>query len=251
MTELSFPIDGLDSPCLFFQNDASRRLFVFLPSVRSKPIYPYYPRINWATQFAATCNVLYVADPFQDMPFCQKEGGSWFVSPQGHSVLPQLGDWIASLARDRNCTEIVLYGSSMGGYAGIVLSHYVGPCRVFAECPQLYLDRHPGSRDVVNKACGGVLRNVPTPLEALLAASADSIFNIVLSLHDHHYETHTLPFLVELKMQPAAAVVNVVLYSNNDYAKGHVALSFEDAWKLVQAQLPMLSDVSKQRSLTR
>ncbi|MCB8776052.1 hypothetical protein LJE17_00755 [Planktothrix agardhii 1031] len=85
----------------FYENTHSKQLIVFLPSVRAKKIYPYYPRIGWSESLNKDFNLLYIADPFQDMEIYQEAGGSWFICPEGKSVLPDLALKINEFVKNR------------------------------------------------------------------------------------------------------------------------------------------------------
>jgi hypothetical protein len=66
---------------------------IFMPSVipEGKKLYPYYPRISWR-QKLLDIDTLYIADPFQHLDEYQETGGSWFISPDGVSVLPSIAE---------------------------------------------------------------------------------------------------------------------------------------------------------------
>lgn len=132
----------------FHRSECSKTLLVFLPSVNGRGVYPYYPRHSWASILVKWFNILYISDPYQPLPQYKESGGSWFISPDGEMTLPVLAKKIENFADAIDANNIVFYGSSMGGYAAIVLGSMVKGGKVVAECPQLYLEKHPGSRFV-------------------------------------------------------------------------------------------------------
>ena len=99
-------------------------LIVFLPSVRSKKIYPYYPRISWKSSLPGY-DTLYLADPFQEFDGYQEAGGSWFIRPDGNSDLPRIASILDAWITKSCYSKVIFYGSSMGGYAALVLASLI------------------------------------------------------------------------------------------------------------------------------
>lgn len=216
-----------------FLNPSSRKAIFFLPSVRSKPIYPYYPRISWANELSPLYNVFYVADPYQNDAIYTASGGSWFISPDGKSCLKELSECIKRTCLKNNIDDILFYGSSMGGYASLCLSMMHNGSKAISECPQLYLEKHPGSRHVLNTS--GLSASTYAPLSFYdSSCKADSI-NLVCSIHDRHYDTHVIPFIKECMDKTIANNLNVKLFSSEDYPHGHVALNKPDAIDMIHA----------------
>lgn len=106
----------------FFENKKSQKMIVFFPSMRSKnvrenpPHGGYFPRISWRGEFQKNYNVLYIADPFEDHPLYKEIGGSWFISPEGETMIPCLAECLKEVMQELNLNKIVMWGSSMGGY---------------------------------------------------------------------------------------------------------------------------------------
>lgn len=222
-------------PFRFFDN-GSENLICFLPAVRSKPIYPYFPRINWAEKLREF-DCLYLSDPFQNEAPYQGAGGSWFISQNGVSVLGEISEILSRFFDEKKYRNIIFYGSSMGGYAAIVLGA-MRPCSyVIAECPQLYLEKHPGSLEVLNKFCDVEKRQaLPSAAEMLKTASNNTVV-ITLNIYDHHLIDHAWPLMAGLrgiKDELSLKKLDVRVYMDNAYAKGHTALKFEDASRLIQ-----------------
>lgn len=220
---------------LFFRSKGSSSLLVFLPSVNGKGVYPYYPRQSWALELVDRYNVLYVSDPYQLLPQYRNVGGSWFISPDGRSTIDELARRMVAIKGDMDVGDIIFYGSSMGGYAAVVLSALVGG-KAVAECPQIYLRKHPGSRFV----CENVLSaDIPVetvePLWYLRHGRALHV-RLVCSVYDPHYSLHVLPFVEDVKRVSEDVVGGVMLnaYMSTDYGKGHVALKKNDALRVIE-----------------
>lgn len=226
-------LKNLGFPYKFISND-SKNIICFLPSVRSKDIYPYYPRINWGSKYTQF-DTLYLADPFQEMESYQAAGGSWFISPDGESRLPHISRVLSDFFEEKGYRNILFYGSSMGGYAGLVLGSMLPGSFVISECPQIYLDKHPGSKDVLAKHCQEhQLSELPNLLD-LIKQARDVRFVVIVNGHDHHLATHVLPFQSEiLRLNDFDfAALEFRTYLNGNYARGHTALSYDDAAKII------------------
>jgi hypothetical protein len=223
----------------FFQSEDkdSKKLLVMLPAVNNSNNFPYFPRISWGPELSKKYHVLYVSDPYQHHPCYSSVGGSWFISPDGVPSLVALADKINSLKTHHGLDDVLFYGSSMGGYAAIVLSSYFKGSKAVAECPQLYLNKHPGSRFVTEKI---LKRDITlSEIEPLYYIKKDHACNlkIICSIFDHHYSQHVLPFVEELKSfdNTLNMKLQVSLYMNIDYKKGHVALNKADAFKVIES----------------
>ncbi|WP_429141265.1 hypothetical protein [Aeromonas hydrophila] len=216
-----------------FINPRSNRAIFFLPSVRSKPIYPYYPRISWANELNSYYNVFYIADPYQNEDVYKDSGGSWFISPSGVSCLNELSSFIKDLCVKHALDEILFYGSSMGGYASICLSMMHNNSMAISECPQLFLDKHPGSRHVLNT--NNILSSTYAPLSFYDETCKPNSIKMVCSIHDRHYQTHVLPFIEEVKDKSIAISFSIHLFSSEKYPTGHVALNKDDAINMIHS----------------
>lgn len=227
----------------FYENTHSKQLIVFLPSVRAKKIYPYYPRIGWSESLNKDFNLLYIADPFQDMEIYQEAGGSWFICPEGKSVLPDLALKINEFVKNQNFADVYFYGSSMGGYAAIILSILTPRSIAFAECPQIYLEKHPGSINVIQKT--GAMKSddlIPESIDLILninkSERIDFDINIILNIHDPHVETHILPFIKDIKKDVTKKIkLQVLFYDFKDHGQGHIALNFNLAQELIFSKI--------------
>ncbi len=219
---------------LFYENKDSKKLLVFLPSVNGRGDYPYYPRISWGRELAKKYNVLYLSDPYQNNSLYETPMGSWFISPQGKSTIKEIADKVNLLVNRFEIEQVVFYGSSMGGYAALMISALVENSNSIAECPQLYLIKHPGSRYV----CQEILdKNIDLSLiEPLsqLKNGRQGLQRIICSVFDAHYKQHIIPFLEDIRNQELDINLSISLYSNQNYSKGHVALNKKDAFSEIE-----------------
>ncbi|VEE15387.1 hypothetical protein [Ectopseudomonas mendocina] len=223
---------GRKIPFEFFGCDGSDVLVVFLPSVRNKDIYPYYPRISWGREFSKFWNVLYLADPYQNDPAYSKAGGSWYIDRSGRSCLAEVSSCVRELCAVRGFKKVLFYGSSMGGFAALLLALLTENSSAISECPQIFLQKHPASRVVVEDFVGEDV-SLYEPLHYLKNCTHRANVKIVCSLHDSHYRIHLLPFLDVLEKERCDIELDVLIYSRERYKKGHVALDKGDAFSLI------------------
>lgn len=235
---ISKDISFEEFPYKFIRNENSKKLLVFLPAVNSKDIYPYYPRVSWGKELSEKCNVLYIADPFQHLPEYKEPMGSWFVSPEGNFVLPKLARLIKDFSLLIDVEDVIFYGSSMGGFAAIVLSSLIEGSTAIAECPQLLLDKHPGSKYVIEN----IIDSESLPLfnvENYLTASKANKVKIICSYYDRHYFNHILPFFDNLIKSKFKSNTKISFhgYLDSSYNDGHVSLRKDDAYLVIDAEL--------------
>lgn len=224
-----------------FRNQDSKKLVVFLPPVNNKNFYPYYARISWAPELAAKVNVLYVSDPYQPLEKYKEPKGSWFISPDGESALPLIAEKIADFSKNNEIDEVLFYGSSMGGYSAIILSSLLQNSSAVAECPQLFLKKHPGSRYVTeNIAPHGFDESLFEPF-FFIKKGYSKYIEISCSIYDRHYRNHVLPFvrLLELEGEIISTKIDINFFSDTNYKKGHVARFKEEAFTSINRILKL------------
>lgn len=203
--------------------------------MNGKGTYPYFPRISWAEELKLH-NILYISDPYQPFSQYKTPMGSWFISPDGELTLNFLAEKIKKFIEQINVDNVIFYGSSMGGYAAIILSSLVHGSKSIAECPQLYLSKHPGSRFV----CENILnKNVHVediePLNFLKKNSPKHL-RIICSMFDRHHSQHIIPFMNDIQNHLIDGCTNISFSSYIDlsYTKGHVALKKDDALRVIR-----------------
>ena len=230
-------IDLVSKYCenLFFRSPGSDVLLVFLPSVNGKSVYPYFPRKSWADALAKKYNVLYISDPYQPLPQYKESMGSWFISPDGKLTLEVLAKALVEVKKNIGAREIVLYGSSMGGYAALILASLIDGSKAIAECPQIYLKNHPGSRYVCEKLLDPSISFESKEPLAYLQSGGEAHLRIICSMFDSHYSQHVLPFIkdIEEKFDELSCSVTLYAYMNAEYKRGHVAMSKKDACNVI------------------
>lgn len=147
--------------------------------------------------------------------------------------MPAIAEWIKDIAAKNKIKKIVFYGSSMGGYGSLVLGCLIPGSISFAECPQIFLEKHPGSSSVLRNL-GLETKASDYSVESFLKFRKNTTFNIIVSAHDHHLKDHVLPFAsIIVNQSNNQADVNFTIYSRQNYKNGHVALDFSDASVLI------------------
>lgn len=215
-------------------------LCVFLPSGRLPNSISVYPRLGWRKKLP-DLDLLYLADPFQEVEEFQSIGGSWFISPAGDSALPSIAKTLGEYITKNGYRKAIFYGSSMGAYGAIILGNLIPGSSVIAECPQLYLEKHANSRKILDCFCTAEQRqDLPNAVSALLDDASGSSFTIVANAFDHeHLDGHILPLLdlLRARPEPFKSQVNFVFYVNDVYPRNHSALQVDDVLYLIkQAQ---------------
>jgi hypothetical protein len=127
-------------------------LCIFLPSGRAPNAISTYPRLGWKKRLSGL-DILYLADPYQNVEEFKAIGGSWFISREGDSILPVFAEVLNRFIAKSGYRRTILYGSSMGGYAAIILGCWIDNSHAIAECPQIFLDKYPVSNGVITRFC--------------------------------------------------------------------------------------------------
>ena len=209
-----------------------RELVVFLPAARTNPLgsEPYYVRLGWAERLPGF-DCLYIADPFERETDALGLAGSWFVDAEGQSALPALAAAISAHAETGGYERVTIYGSSMGGYGALVLGYLMPGVRVISECPQIYLDRYPASQAILERYAGGTHpANIRTLHDYVCGTSTTSTMHILVSMHDRsHLGAHVASLMTATRGAPRDLALEVTVFALPGYARGHVALRFEDA----------------------
>ncbi|WP_284986951.1 prolyl oligopeptidase family serine peptidase [Arthrobacter sp. fls2-241-R2A-172] len=121
-----------------------KKLLCFLPSAQRKdapPQAPFYPRWSWASGFPEW-DVLSLSDPMLNSS--PDLAASWFASSE-EDIVSELAAFIKEFCERRgiNIADVVLYGSSMGGYGALMIAAELKVARAVAEVPQLDLLQYP------------------------------------------------------------------------------------------------------------
>lgn len=210
-----------------YNNDT---IIIFLPSVRKKNIYPFYPRQSWKNDLKNKYDLLFLSDPYQNMDDYQTSGGSWYINTSGKSFIYELAQMINDFVTNKGYKNLIFYGSSMGGYTAICLAFLCENSIAIAECPQTILEKHSGSSYVLNKFN---VTECLDPISFFRKESQPKSVSIACSIYDHHLDSHVMPFIKNIKKLDFDFSLSTHLFSSNAYANGHVALNKEDAITLI------------------
>lgn len=224
----------LDFPYEFYQRGRDA-LIVFFPSVRMRKIYPCYSRIKWADDLSCA-DLLYLADPFQELPEYQESGGSWYIDTDGNSQIETIARKLSPLLDEYK--NILFYGSSMGGYLALNFSKYFKNVSVIAECPQIFLDNYRLAKELVNRICTPEQKKLlPYTADALLTEHNNLVY-LYVNRWDHHFLKHIEPLMEVLEKKCSdseqANKVYVTQYFNSSYKREHTAFQKDDALPIIK-----------------
>ncbi|MFJ4168478.1 hypothetical protein ACIPY3_03100 [Paenarthrobacter sp. NPDC089714] len=130
---------------------APTKLLCFLPSAQRKdapPQAPFYPRWSWAAGFPGW-DVLSLSDPMLNS--APELAASWFASSE-EDIVSELAAFIREFCDRRGISvaDVVLYGSSMGGFGALMVAAELKVARAVAEVPQLDLLLYPDKDALVD-----------------------------------------------------------------------------------------------------
>ena len=235
----------------------SERLVVFFSSVYIGKNHPYYPRISWANSLTEDC--IFISDPLQypegqdtcglsehfkdeltpeKIKAYQVAGGSWFINPNGQSMVGDYVDSLRALITEKKYKKIIFYGSSMGGYLALLFARYFKDVHVIAECPQIKLLDFQPSADLL-AALSPSPKKLPLPaIDATFLRSNRNSFHLIVHLLDGHIETQIHPLIKRYQQYRKAGKecqkIDISYYGNAKYVKEHAALRMEDAIPIIQ-----------------
>lgn len=159
--DYNFHVDDIDFNFKIHRLDCIQNgVVIFMPSAKSeiyRSLYPYYPRHKWANSLKKYC-VIYVGDPC-DKLVSDFSPGSWFFHRE-ISLIPALKNLLQNFIGSSN-KNILVYGSSMGGYGALLLGQLIRAKYVIAECPQIDLYKYHPFRQLLNGYIGDGVLNSP------------------------------------------------------------------------------------------
>lgn len=226
-------------------------LVVYLPSAQStkEQMFPYFSRWKWYT--VDDMSMMAVSDP--TLALSSKMLGGWFQGASDSDQIAVVARHIAAFARSLGLesNQIVFAGSSMGGFAAMMLACELRGSAAYVEIPQIdfraYKPLEP--RQLVARHCYGVedLASVPTcyakrlsAIEAFKSARyVPPIYYLQRPSDTHHWDKHFLPFqefLFEAHKDASMTICEVLLDIYEDGEKsGHVALQKDEAIPRIRA----------------
>lgn len=114
----------------------SNKLIVFFSGLRPRTnsLTTFYNRITWVDDFEHSC--LFVSDP--TMLFDSSLRGGYYQGTDKWFGVEYCAEIISKIATMLNITEnnVLLYGSSQGGFAALAIHAFLTRTKVLAESPQ-------------------------------------------------------------------------------------------------------------------
>jgi len=192
------------------------------------------PRFEWLRTLSATeYSSLYFSDATlrldQDLKL------SWYMGWREVDLFPVMARWVLKAKSAVGASQVVILGSSGGGYAALQLATYVPGSLAIPFNPQTRLNKYEvlGSRKVQGLFVDRVMPHLAPKGFAALEQTEDwtmelgdrasvirrylnQVDNFVLyaqNLNDeHHYTSHYLPFMRAIEGSPNVARVSSHLY---------------------------------------
>lgn len=181
-------------------------IVVVMPSVGRNHI-PKFSRHSWKNDFEDFCFIA-VADP--ELIFHEDNeqiNGTWFLTKRkGYmSWLDLLAKYLENLIKkfcNGDKVPIVFCGSSMGGYAALVMSTYFESSVALSECPQTVLLDYKHSRiaiDSLQLSESNTFIDLRTLFSETKLKPAGKIFCALSDLH--HIKYHVQPLIEFISQQ--------------------------------------------------
>ncbi|MDH1336344.1 hypothetical protein N5D77_19705 [Comamonas thiooxydans] len=122
----------------------AKKLICLLPSAQpqsSAQINPIFHRWSWAYQFR-DCHVICVSDPalyYSDIH------ASWFIGKGKIDLVNEIAVFLKEILERIGFSEdqVILYGSSMGGFGALMIASHLRGALAIAEVPQIDLRKYP------------------------------------------------------------------------------------------------------------
>ena len=197
-------------PVLYYPNK-EKFLYVMLTAAvnRKKMVLPVFNRWTWAQKGLFPGEILCIADPTIGQHDELNLG--WYIGNQLHDPIDALANFITKFADSKEIDNknIVIWGSSAGGFAALALSAKIeGSIAVAINAQTDALSYHiPGQVKLIREVCFGDLPESDIrsrfPLRVDMSKTWEAVQNsrVVLIqniLDEHHYMDHFLPFWASL-----------------------------------------------------
>lgn len=135
---------GYHVNCFAHLVENSEHLICVLPSaqVAMQPIKnPIFHRWSWYKNFPNT-SFIALSDPAL---YKAELHGTWFISNDKVDLIRLLADFICCLTHKLkiDSSKVILYGSSMGGFGGLMIASHIPRAIAVVEVPQLNLGYYP------------------------------------------------------------------------------------------------------------
>lgn len=237
--EISFKeiVDDYEFSSYLYQKKNAKKLFIILNGAldQDRTSSNIYHRWSWNNLFDGS--VLYIADPTL---FKYKEVNlAWYIGDKDNQFHEFIKDFILKIAKklDVNLSQIVLYGSSGGGFAALKLAGMIGNgALAVAVNPQVKVFNY--KKEYVDKylhICWSKMdvkkiqaRNEFDSLKSIQNSSCRVLF--IQNLEDKfHYINHFIPFLEKFNIFSPDPKLSIekqnsrIRYMIYDHPSGHAA----------------------------
>ncbi|WP_155293191.1 hypothetical protein [Comamonas testosteroni] len=238
---------NIEIPSIFYAG-SEPNLFVILPSAvtRSAVTLPFFNRFTWAAKNLFPGNVLCISDP--TLNCSEKLSIGWCKGNENYNLPNLIADFIKEVAdtlgiESRN---IVLWGSSAGGYSSLEISELIGDCTAVAINPQTNINIYENQDQVklLKVLCFPNLSEENPDSFKVEKTSKANVKRIIIQnrLDTHHYENHFPAIATEISENYKEIELGWNSKGNThififDDPKGHVAETEEMAKQAIDIAL--------------
>lgn len=219
----SYKIGSLQFDYLYKPTDVAKlrsRLVVFFSGAidRERHHPPVFQRWTWASRFDA--NVVYLSDPGLHLSDKLKIG--WYFGTAQENAISEYSILISELSKRLEIEQknIILYGSSAGGFAALQALRYLPNCAAIAINPQTRLSEYRRSLyEAFLKICIGdeVSESMRSRLDLLTNVSDFRSSRIILAQNTFdkfHLDNHFTPFVESLRREDSAKYLQTLMFEN-------------------------------------
>lgn len=140
-------LDGIRYDSLWQPRNNAKQLYVFFSGDANREKYtpPVFQRWKWAKRFPAAC--LFISDP--TLACHEKLGLAWYCGTQTFDPMSTIARIIDSVARRMgiSASQVVLYGSSGGGFAALRMLSQNSEYSAVSINPQVIISRYRKQAD--------------------------------------------------------------------------------------------------------
>ena len=202
-TDVNVVYDDINIPIRFIRKPGAEKLFVLLNgAVRreaQQKYYPYFARISWDERFEGHCLYIYYAS----LDLKDNYVLGWYRGSTQNPYHDKYVNFIKSILKilKLNNRDLILYGSSGGGFASLKLAESIVGATAVAINPQTDISKYEVEAAVenLNNTFDIDENKAATIIDYSKFTPDGSRMIIVQNLEDtHHYDVHFKPLWSKL-----------------------------------------------------
>ncbi|GHA01210.1 hypothetical protein DC083_03430 [Ignatzschineria ureiclastica] len=215
----------------FYKKGTSSKLTVLLNGAvgdRKKVILPVFQRYSWASEIED--HVLNINDPTLELDKNLRLG--WYLGSKKFPLLPEIREVILQVAKSLNISigDIVIYGSSGGGFAALNIAAYMGNnIKSVAINPQIQIKDYIATSTVnlFYEVSGFEYSDYHTSIIDVIRSKENDFKGLIYQNEKdvHHYTKHFTPLLEALNIGTNNFIHSNIKYIIFNDPRGHVGES--------------------------